>query len=200
MKEQRCYIDVGGGTIPDFFLHRAKLDRQSQYLVLDPTIKKVTNKPNNLHLIRWQSDDYSSLPLRQSSADGIFLNNIFDELRTDGEGLDWSNTERIFDSGYHESTEILDSFRQKELYTNILRASRKVLKKSGLLVITEPSENIFMTLKLCLRQNYRIVSSPKVVSNPRKSIWTKWFYDIYSELEQHEGKYDAVPTEFAVRL
>ncbi len=200
MKEQSIYVDIGGGTKADFFLRQSVQNSNAQYIALDPTVRPVLDKPDNLHLIKWQIDDHCSLPFQEQSISGLYLNNVFDELRTDGHLLDWSDTEQIFDNGYHDSQEIQNHGRQKDLYAKILNSSKRVLRRDGKLVITEPYENIAEILALCLGQGFSVAEEPQRVTDPTKTLWTNWFNSIHAMLEPHEGKNDVAPTEFTVQI
>lgn len=200
MKEREFHIDIGGGTVPDFFIKQSHANTTSQYIVLDPTIRSIQGKPKNLHFIKWQQDNFSSLPFTPHSISHVYMNNIFDELRTNGRLLDWSDTEQVFENGYYDSHEILSTYTQKELYKQLIISSRSALIPGGKLSITEPQENIQTVLDLCLEQGFSLVVKPTCVTDVRKSLWTHWLYDMYAYLEPHEGKYEALPTEFVVSV
>jgi len=175
-KQTEIAVDIGGGR-GEYFLKRAINEPQKTFVVLDPQIENIPDKPENLILIKWKSDVDSKLPLSFNSVDEINMNMLMGELKTNDANPRGNLEKELF------------PFRR------ILRETKNILKDGGEITICEPKANIDYAVKLLNEEGYQIVKSPSQVEDERKSKFIELFYSFFKNTRNDQKDSLVLPME-----
>jgi hypothetical protein len=178
-KQTEIAVDIGGGK-GEYFLKRALAEPQKMFVVLDPQVDQIPNKPNNLVLIRWKTDKDTNLPFRPNSIDEVSMNMIMGELRTRD------------DVGKIDNDMI--PFRR------LLKETKGLLKENGTVTIVEPKDNIDRVKRLLGEEGYEVVSPVSKVADENRSVYIGIFFDLFRRGKKNENESILIPQEIKARV
>ena len=152
-------IDVGGGY-GEYFVDRARHERNRQFLILEPRNLRLKRVPRNLHVITWGSHPELELPLASNSIDEANLNFLWGEISYKEEDTDDANNEA------------------PKRYGLLLRQIHRVLRPSGSLKITD-ANGLLSKIKEALRGEMYKIEKIEPLSNTQMSYWSQTHHDTF---------------------
>ncbi len=166
-------IDIGGGA-GERFLDLARHNPQKTYLVLDPNINNISDKPDNLHLMPWRGDKSSAIPLPEESVNVAGISFLFGEMIS----------REI--KGYKMKDE-------KERYRVLITDLKRVLKRNGMIEIVDVKGNIKYVVEVLEEVGFKITQKPQRLKKEDYSPWSKIFFSVFYRSGKSEEESEALP-------
>jgi hypothetical protein len=187
-KQTEIAVDVGGGK-GEYFLRRALAEPQKVFVVLDPQIEQIPDKPDNLFLVKWKSDKDVDLPIKPNSVDEVNISMLMGELIT----RDVSDANNVPEHLRKEFTQ----------FRRILRDTKNMLKSDGIVTIVEPRGNMNYVLRLLTDEGYKVIKPASKVEDKNRSAFVGMFFDFYQHnprIKKNEETSIIIPLEVKAQV
>lgn len=172
LSDKEILVDIGGGN-GEHFAQLARTYPDKVFLVLDPAVKPLTDKPDNLHLVSWKRDVDSDIPQGTGTISEAHINFVMGEMETSD----------VNDGSVEDSVKIYDS---------MLETVDRVLVSGGKVEIVDVRGNIGYIKQLLDKRGY-IDTQPRRLEDEHHSEWADVFFKVFHKTGRREDESEALP-------